>query len=389
MLHKSIYIVLFIASLCLPVNMAGQWDKVHLSLITCDAGGDLETLFGHSAIKIQNDNDGSIVVYNYGMFDFKTPGFAVKFMRGKLPYSLGAYSYSNFLLEYQDRKRSVFEQKLNLSDNQKQEIVAFLENNALPENREYKYDFFFDNCSTRIRDIFSNILEIKKDDFSASQKLTFRNLLHSHLEGHLWTKMGIDLIIGAKADKQASPYDQTFLPIFLKDISANLKVDNTVLLAPAKDVLRFDEEQASRKIPTSFKPSYVNIALFLLIIVLYLLRKEIPVFYIARLWYILAFVASMIIVFLWFFTDHLATKTNWNILWLNPLYLFMFYKNNLNRKLVTLTLLMLSSICLLNEFLHFLPQDLPIDYMWFFFPILLIDLFKKNKKLIPQENLSV
>jgi hypothetical protein len=376
----NLFLIVVLFFSCIESSLSQKNENLQLSLITVDAGGEIYSLFGHTALRLKNPDEGLDVVFNYGIFDFKTPNFTIKFMRGKLPYSLGVYSYSDFLSEYQQEKRSVKEQIVNIDDNAKIEIIEFLKNNALPENREYKYDFFFDNCSSRIRDIFINTLDINKDELKADSKMTFRQQLHENLIGHVWTRMGIDMIIGARADKESLPFDQMFLPLKLHDILGSTNVKGKPFLEKSIDVLSFQEEQEARKIPTVFQPKYTNILLLSIIILFYFMDKQNVVFWISRMWYILAFIASLIIIFLWFFTDHLATKTNWNILWLNPLYLFMFYKNNLNRRLVTLSLIGFGVICLANEFLHFLPQDMPIDYMWFFFAILLIDLFKKNNQ---------
>ncbi|HLV53398.1 MAG TPA: DUF4105 domain-containing protein, partial [Cryomorphaceae bacterium] len=126
-------------------------DRAQVSLLTCGPGQDLYATFGHSALQIHDPVTGLDRVYNYGTFDFDTEGFYVKFTRGKLNYILSVTTFDQFIWEYEYTGRSVFRQVLDLSPAQKEDLFAFLEQNALPENREYKYDFFYDNCSTRIR----------------------------------------------------------------------------------------------------------------------------------------------------------------------------------------------------------------------------------------------
>ena len=213
-----------------------------ISLITCDPGDEIYSLFGHSAIRIKNTSQNYDVVYNYGTFDFRTPNFTVKFMRGKLPYRLVVSTFDNFLMEYHHFKRGVREQNLQITNDQKKEIIRFLENNAKPENAEYKYDFFFDNCSSRIRDVFENNLG-QPLTYSSKEDVTFRDLLHQYLIGWPWTKLGIDMIIGSKADVKASASQQMFLPDKLHDILGNAVSSGKTFLAESYQVLIFDKEK--------------------------------------------------------------------------------------------------------------------------------------------------
>src|SRR5690606_5550069 len=120
-------------------------------------GDDLYATFGHSAVRVTDSSAGIDYVFNYGTFDFDTPHFYWKFVRGKLMYSLSAMDFPTFMQAYREEGRSVTEQVLNLSCPEKEMIWQFLQQNYLPENRDYKYDFLYDNCSTRIRDIFDKI----------------------------------------------------------------------------------------------------------------------------------------------------------------------------------------------------------------------------------------
>ncbi|HRD07117.1 MAG TPA: DUF4105 domain-containing protein, partial [Saprospiraceae bacterium] len=191
-------------------------NNTQISLLTCDPGSEIYSLFGHSAVRVKNEEKNFDVVFNYGTFDFQTPNFTLKFMRGKLPYRLAVASYGSFLKEYHYFKRGVREQVLQINNSQKEDIIRFLENNAKPENAEYKYDFFYDNCSSRIRDVFEKTLHYPPQ-YSGENKLTFRNLLHRYLEAWPWLRTGIDIIIGSKADKIADASAQMFIPDKLHD----------------------------------------------------------------------------------------------------------------------------------------------------------------------------
>jgi hypothetical protein len=381
-LRRSGAIIVFLISLFFISNSYSQADNITVSLVTCEPGSGIDELFGHSAIRVKNNTTGEDIAFNYGIFDFDTPGFVLKFMRGKLPYMLAGYDFSTFMGSYNQDKRGVTEQVLDLTSEQKTSLINFLQNNALPENREYKYDFFFDNCSTRIRDAFEKELGLDPANYVSKEDVTFRDLLHQYLKGNAWTKYGIDLIIGAKADAKASPSDQMFLPEKMQGLLADAKLKNQPLVSNTNTLLKFEQERAARQVPTPVTPAVVNGILAIIILALIALKKHTWLVKISNIWYILAFASSLLIVFLWFFTDHLATKTNWNILWLNPLYLFMLYKNNLNKKLVTFTLIALSILCLANTYFHFLPQAMPLYYSWFFIPLLVYNLFHKEKEMV-------
>src|SRR5690606_6140033 len=155
--------------------------------------------------------------YNYGTFNSFTEGFIVKFLRGKLPYTLTVNTYGNFLREYNYYERAVIEQIFALSPQEKVAVIQFLRNNAKPENAEYMYDFFFDNCSSRVTDVLEASLDrniIYPDD----DGLTYRQMIQASLVRWPWTRFGIDLIIGSKADQLTGIRGQMFLPDHLSKI---------------------------------------------------------------------------------------------------------------------------------------------------------------------------
>ncbi|MBK8701424.1 MAG: DUF4105 domain-containing protein [Saprospiraceae bacterium] len=302
-------------------------DNTRISLITCDPGDEIYSMFGHSAIRVNNAMRGYDAVYNYGTFNFNTPNFAIKFMRGKLPYRLSVYGFSDFLREYHHFKRGVREQQLIIGNEEKASVIRFLENNAKPENAEYKYDFFFDNCSSRIRDVFEQTLKYEPV-YTVPAPVTFRQLLHRYLVSWPWVELGIDMIIGSKADAMASPTHQMFLPDLLHDVLPTATVNGGSFLGQTYDVLLFEEEKAARKIHPWFNPLNVNFVLMVLLLALIFMGKTKMAEWTFRSWSMLATFSGILILLLWFATDHQATKLNWNILWLNPLYLLLILKNS-------------------------------------------------------------
>ena len=129
-----------------------------ISLLTCDPGDQLYSAFGHSAIRVLERTTGEDLVFNYGTFDFNTPYFYVKFTQRTLDYMLSVSTYERFLAEYNYYQRDVREQVLDLSPEQIERLVEFLQINYRPQNRFYRYDFFYDNCATRIRDVMDRVL---------------------------------------------------------------------------------------------------------------------------------------------------------------------------------------------------------------------------------------
>jgi hypothetical protein len=382
-MRSSRYFVCFFMTLVLSFVKAENIDSLmadtQVSLITCDPGSDLYSLFGHSAIRVHNAAKNYDIVYNYGTFDFRTPGFMVKFMQGKLLYKLSAYGFDSFLMEYNYDKRGVREQVLNISSEEKSKVIRFLEHNALPENAFYKYDFFYDNCSSRIRDVFEKTLEYQPT-YTSKEKVTMRDLLHQYLTGSPWTGLGIDMIIGSRADIDATPGHQMFLPDKLHDILGAKNYKSKPLLHKDFNVLVFDEEREVRKRGTFFSPRLVNFMLVLLVLFFHFAKKQKWLKLLFKFWCIFSFTASLIILLLWFATDHQACALNWNILWLNPLYLLFFIEKFRYKKSLAIALATLLFIAFINGDAYILPQAMPGLYFTFGLMLLLWKI--KNESII-------
>lgn len=380
---KYLLFFLWFPRLLWAENIDSLLMNTDFSLITCDPGDEIYSLFGHSAIRVKNETKGIDIVYNYGTFDFQTPNFTIKFMRGKLPYKLTAYGFDRFLDEYNYYKRGVREQLLNINTEQKKALISFLENNIQPENAEYKYDFFFDNCSSRIRDVFETTCNLDQQ-YKGDTIMTYRDQLHQYQKSHPWIELGIDMIIGSKADKTSNVRSQMFLPDYLHDNLKHVKKGDAFFLEQSKALLTFEDTKLKRNQKPLFRPLTANILIVVLFVILLLLKKEQWIKIIAKTWYFIAGTGGLVIIFLWFFTDHLATKDNWNILWLNPLFYVLILKTSAMRNLVKLTLSVTSIIALLNCGLHIIPQKMP--YLSCLLPAFVIMMYyewlsplKKNK----------
>ena len=356
-------------------------EDVSFSLLTVAPGDQAYNIFGHTALRMNPDPAGRDVVFNYGTFDPTMDFFIPKFLRGKLPYRLSLNSYANFLKNNYAEGRAVWEQELNLDPAAKIKLIAFLENNSLPENREYLYDFFWDNCSTRIRDIFENELPGFQYAGLDKREVTFRQMLDEYLDGLDWTDLGIDLIIGSTADVKADHRAQMFLPDYLHDITFKMNYDKDGVSVPlaktSEKVLALD-----RKVHQSFliTPMYCFIIFLLLELILFISAPAQHWRFVRiydSLWYAAISVISIVVLFMWFGTDHQACAENYNLLWANPLYLIVFISGV--RKKISIKALALCTIFMIFNLLLWavLPQQFHLAVI----PIILIFILKNIRRI--------
>ena len=355
-------------------------DNTQISVLTCRSGDELYSTFGHTSIRIFNPQKGLDYVYNYGIFSFNTSGFYLKFMRGQLPYYVAAYSMENFLKEYHYDKRSVFEQVLILEREEKEKMITFLANNAKPENREYKYDFFHDNCSTRVVDIYSMGGNVNYTN--PLEEKTFRDLIKENLQNLVWSEFGIDLIIGARADRIADRRGQMFLPEY---VMANLEAaerDNGQKLAMAPQlILDFEELNVQRKTQATNWPLICTFLLFILTLAINWFKVKFSNVY-NKFLLTLAGIMGLFMLFMWFGTDHGATRDNWNVLWMNPLILLyagLSMSNPWKRKIAILMMILLV-ISALNCLVTFLPQFYHLAFLPIILSVLAIIYFENFRK---------
>lgn len=212
------YLVVFLLSLtCLAKadnvpNASERWDDVEVSLLTCGPGKEVWSLYGHTAIRVC-DKGGEDLVINYGMFSFRQRFFMLRFVFGLTDYQMGITSYPDFIAEYQREGRWVKQQVLNLTREDKARIVEAIWENYLPENREYRYNYFYDNCTTRARDILiQNMHEKVSFQDSPEKGKSFREMIHTYNSNHPWARLGNDLLLGWKADAKTTKAEQQFLP---------------------------------------------------------------------------------------------------------------------------------------------------------------------------------
>lgn len=318
--------------LLFTISISGQniqlSDSAKVGLLT-NTPWDQEVyaLFGHTAIRIEDPQNSLDVVFNYGIFDFDSPNFMYRFVKGETDYMVAGYPFSQYLSGYKSRGIGITEQVLNLNQNEKQKIFDALVINALPENRIYRYNYFYDNCSTRPRDIIENNIDGKVKYLSIPSKHieTYRYFVHNCVSAQPWVKFGIDLVIGADADKVLTEKQKDFLPENLLRSYRRATIisgDNSRPLV-TKEIQLSKPIVEQEKESTFFTPLLVGyIVLLVSILVSYIqIRKSSDL--LPRIFDFLLFftagLAGSIIFFLMFFSVHPCTSPNWNLVWLNPI----------------------------------------------------------------------
>lgn len=289
-----------------------------ISIITAGPGKLLYEGFGHTTIRIK-DNDFDLA-YNYGIFDFNAPNFYLNFSKGRLLYKLQSYPFHYFVRSYQRDNRWIKEQVLNLNQSEKQEIFEYLEDNAKPKNATYLYDPFFNNCATKPREILELILKdsIVFDDSYITNNKSFRELMNDEINWNSWGSFGINLALGSKLDKIASTKEYMYLPDFVYSgfnnatIVHNDNKENLVKLD--RYILKFNEITPKAEL---FSPLLVFSVLLILglIITLKDIKRNKRSKWFDFLLFFVTGIIGVSIVFLWFFTDHSTTPTNYNFLW--------------------------------------------------------------------------
>ena len=310
------------------LNLSKDIESTEISVLTCDPGTEIYSLFGHSALRIKNPKNGHDLVINWGLFEFSESQFqfGYDFAKGRLKYFMGIQSMSNFMVEYHRAKRGVREQVLNLNNQEKYQIIQLLEENYKPENRKYKYEFFYDNCSSRLRDVLKKVFKENIEFYKSpnSNKFTFRETIHQYLKSFPWLKLGIDLVLGQKIDVLVNNENLMFLPlnveqIFDKSFVENNEAKKTLIKSKNTLVESYDKENKPNNIGLY---SWILLAITLVLIV-FKFDKALG-FWSSLNLFIIGLLGAFL-VFMWIGTDHNATKMNFNLLWASPFHFILIY----------------------------------------------------------------
>ncbi len=302
-------------------------DSVRISVITCGPSqSELYTAFGHSAFRVNDPATGYDVIYNYGVFNFRQKHFYLNFARGYLYYQLGLHDYRDFEYHYILENRYIHEQELNLTAAQKKKLISFLNWNAQPENQYYRYDYFYDNCATKIRDVIKHVYgdSVKFDGSYVTTDYTIRELPDLYLEYQPWGDLGIDICLGLPMDKKATPLEYMFLPDYVESGFAHATIASANGPIPlAKPVTLINVSAPENHSKGLFQPLYVFSFVFA-IAAAFTYRD----FRRQKLTHVLDIVLlvvlgsiGLLLLLLWTATDHQAAAKNFNLLWAMPTHL--------------------------------------------------------------------
>lgn len=314
-------------------------ENVDFFLLTCSPSSEVYAQWGHSALRVVNHETGSDVVCNWGVFDFSTKHFAWKFAKGRLNYMLSLGSYQGFINSYAEENRWVQSQKINLNDEEKRRLMTLISDNLKPENVNYRYDFFFDNCATRIRDILEKTIgdKLLYPPIDPFEPMTFREHVDSYLLSSKWLNFGIDLLMGSSADKKVSMRDRMFLPLLLRDGLSELDVNRDGKMIPLLTnptiVVNAPPQTATLELFDKTSPTVIFSVFLIIVILLSALLRGVSANNVLDLfiYFIFSILAGMMIFFN-FFTDHIQMRMNYNIIWLSPFIILCLLAVVFNRK---------------------------------------------------------
>ncbi len=360
-LFKNIMLSLSFCGILLYNHCVAQ-DSSHLriSLLTCTPGAELYSTFGHSALRVVDSSSVTDFVYNYGTFNFDDEGFYIKFARGKLMYYISIEKFQDFRSFYQEDNRGMIEQVLGLSAVEKINIQHALNENLKEENKYYKYDFFLDNCTTRLRDmivkarspqpILPNVMPVNTK---------FRQAIHQYLDKNkkYWSKLGIDILLGAPTDAVMTTSQQQFLPDNLMKALDSCK--NVRIVTTSKNLYPLAVQDNSTNWFTPMFFFCVLLGVFILLGCFANKKIQALLNGLDGLLFFSTGVLGIILILMWTATDHSMTKNNYNLLWAWPTHtiisFFVNSKKNWVKKYFLINTIVLI-ILLLAWF--FLPQQM-------------------------------
>jgi Domain of unknown function (DUF4105) len=302
-------------------------------LLTMGQGDYVWEKFGHNALWIHDPAAGTDRVYNYGMFDFHAPGYWPRFLKGNWLYELGVQDLQQTIFQYQYFNRAMWAQELNLAPGQKRQLQSFLETNALPQNREYLYDYYRDNCSTRIRDVLNRVMGGRLHAATADSLTGTTYRWHSErlIAADQASYFGLAGGLGPAADREITAWEEMFLPFKVQEQVRKIRVADASgrevpLVAREWTLLPGQGRPAELAKPPLITPFYL-LAGLLIAGLLVLLGHRAPKAGWARfgysaisaLWLILAGTGGLLLVLLWTMTNHQIAYRNENLLQLSPL----------------------------------------------------------------------
>lgn len=327
--HPKIRLQILFLLLIFLSSASGTSGAPRISLLTVGPGRQMYQLEGHSALRIVTDN-GDDVVVNWGVFDFNTPNFAYRFVKGETDYSIGMSTMSGFLADYAASGRYITEQPLNLTEDEAQEVIRLVGINLQPQNRVYRYRYFSDNCATRPLDIIEKALAADGATLeipASPEKTTIRNELRAYHENFPAYQLFIDFALGSEIDKEVTTRQRAFAPIYLMEMAegTSIKAADGVTRPLTSGKINLKDDSIGHNAEKGISPMLAVILLLIATIavtVCDIRRKEVSRWYDTAFYAILGLIGCLS-VFLVFVSVHEATSPNINLMWANPLCLII------------------------------------------------------------------
>ena len=308
-------------------------DRIQISLLTCSPGKEVWAQYGHTAIRYYDKESGEDLAINYGIFSLDQTYFIPRFVLGMTDYRMGVQPMDMFLAQYSYEGRGVVEQVLNLSAEDKEVIYKALQENMKPENVVYRYNYFFDNCTTRARDMLVNHLHGKVVYPPAEEDATFRSMIHKWNNKYEWSQFGEDLLLGVNADRKTTKSEQQFLPENLRSDFDKAKYNGKPLVKETNVLLDAETEVAEPVFPLSPLSVALIFAVISLVMMLFSYRRQ-QVYWAWDLALMLTSGLMGIIFFVMIFSQHPCVSLNFILLFFNPLPLFFLYSTIKKKKVI-------------------------------------------------------
>jgi hypothetical protein len=323
-MKKITFLLLMMSAAChAQVKLS---DRAEISVITFGPWqGQVFTAFGHSAFRVSDPVNGIDAAFNYGVFDFDKPFFYLDFARGQNFYQLGVGEYKAYENYYIRHNRYIHEQVLNLTGEQKQKLFDFLEWNAKPENRYYRYDYFYDNCATKLPAVLLRVFgdTVKFDGSYITTHYSIRELTDIYLKHQPWGDLGIDIGLGLPMDKKITPYEYMFLPDFVESGFDHATIEQNGTTVPLVESKVNVYESLPEPPPFTIHPLFVFTVIFIVVAFISyrdIRRKRLSGITDGILFSITGLLGWLLLL-LWVATDHKAAAKNLNLLWALPTHL--------------------------------------------------------------------
>ena len=308
-------------------------DRIQISLLTCSPGKEVWAQYGHTAIRYYDKESGEDLAINYGIFSLDQTYFIPRFVLGMTDYRMGVQPMDMFLAQYSYEGRGVVEQVLNLSAEDKEVIYKALQENMKPENVVYRYNYFFDNCTTRARDMLVNHLHGKVVYPPAEEDATFRSMIHKWNNKYEWAQFGEDLLLGVNADRKTTKSEQQFLPENLRSDFDKARYNGKPLVKETNVLLDAETEVAEPAFPLSPLSIALIFAVISLVMMLFSYRRQ-QVYWAWDLALMLTSGLMGIIFFVMIFSQHPCVSLNFILLFFNPVPLFFLYSTIKKKKVI-------------------------------------------------------